>query len=75
MVINDRTGAFAEAYGFLSDVDEPDNRLDTGLTYLLTDNVQLDASGGVSLQPGQWFISAGISFRAPLKRSQGSGSQ
>ena len=75
MVINDRTGAFAEAYGFLSDVDEPDNRLDTGLTYLLTDNVQLDASGGVSLLPGQWFISAGISFRAPLKRSQGSGSQ
>ncbi len=56
---------FVEAYGFEREKTKPDNRLDGGITYLLSNNVQLDVSGGVGLSKisPDSFISCGLSFR------------
>ncbi len=41
--------------------------MDTGFTYLITNNMQYDISGGLDLKAGtsDWFISSGFSFRLP----------
>lgn len=64
--LSDSWSAFGEVYGFLSDMDPSDHRVDGGFMCLLGDNVQLDASGGYSVGREQWFLSGGISFRLAL---------
>ncbi len=56
---------FVESYGFLRENSTADNRLDGGLTYLISNNIQLDASGGIGLSEisPDYFISCGLSFR------------
>jgi hypothetical protein len=56
---------FVEAYGFLTENESPDHRLDGGFTYLLNNDIQIDCSGGIGLseKSPDYFISAGISFR------------
>ncbi len=56
---------FVESYGFLRENSKADNRLDGGFTYLLTNNIQLDCSGGIGLNDisPDYFVSGGISFR------------
>ena len=63
----ERWGAFIEAYG-AKIIDNPlDVRLDTGLTFLLFPNFQLDISGGAGLTQASHiaFISGGFSWRIP----------
>ncbi len=61
----ERMGLFIESYGFLKEKVLPDHRLDAGITGQLTNNLQLDVSGGIGISPisPSSFISAGISWR------------
>ena len=58
-------GVFAEAYGFSMEKSLSDYRSDFGCTYLMTNNLQLDISGGVglnSIAPDS-FIAFGLAWR------------
>ena len=61
----DKLGAFLEAYGNFSKAFQPVYLGDAGLTYLVSDFVQLDISGGrkFSGTDSFWFVGTGISFR------------
>ena len=67
--ITEKLSGFVEFYGdaALSDSKTPANAFDAGLTYLLLDNFQLDASGGVGLSDAadDWYVGAGVSYRFP----------
>ena len=68
--INDRLSAFVELFGEAggSAGGSPSNSLDGGITYLVRDNIQLDASAGLGLSDAadDWFLSAGVpGNRAP----------
>lgn len=67
--LTDQVGAFAESFGTfaLSDGSSSAHSLDGGLTLLVSDNLQLDLSGGVGLNDAaaDWFVGAGISARLP----------
>lgn len=61
-------GAFVELYGDIPTYSQgpgPSNSIDGGFTYLLSDDLQLDASAGVGLsqEADDWFVSLGLSFR------------
>lgn len=57
-------GAFVEAYANSSDGDF-DVSFDTGITYLVNNNLQLDMSGGYGKNDGlsEFFVDAGVSWR------------
>lgn len=65
--LSERWGTFVEVFGFMPTTGGPAHSLDSGLTYLVTRNVQLDISGGLGLndRAEDWFVGAGISFRLP----------
>lgn len=64
--ITDKLGAYAELYGDFPENSKANHLWDAGLTYLLSNNVQLDATVGSSITKGQdLLLSAGISFRLP----------
>ncbi len=67
MSLSNKISAFAESYGFLTQGEAPDHRLDGGFTYLITKNVQADISGGIGITDSSpdFFIGGGISFRLP----------
>ena len=63
---NNKIGAYIEFYGDLPENNKANHLWDTGLTYLISNNFQLDATIGSSLTKGQdILISAGFSFRIP----------
>jgi hypothetical protein len=66
--LSEKIGLFVELYGFVSEqTDQPDHRFNAGLTYMISDLIQFDVSGGFGLSgisPDN-FISTGISFRTP----------
>ncbi len=63
----DNVGMFLESYGFFPSNKVPDHRLDTGFTWSLKNNLQLDASGGMGLSEisPDYFVNAGLSWRIP----------
>jgi hypothetical protein len=65
--ITDRWGTFIEVFGDigLSDSGGPAHSVDGGVTYLLRENLQLDAAIGAGLTGAapDWFITAGVSYR------------
>ena len=62
----DRLGAYLEIYGDFPEDSRANHLWDTGVTYLVCDNVQLDATVGTSFTEGQdLLLSAGVSFRIP----------
>jgi hypothetical protein len=65
--LSENLGMYGEAYGFVTEGNEPDHRLDAGLTYLLTDQLQLDASAGIGITDNapDAFFGWGISWRFP----------
>lgn len=64
--ITEKIGFYAELYGDLPESNRANHFWDTGFTYLLQKNVQLDATVGRSFTPGQdLLLSAGISVRIP----------
>jgi hypothetical protein len=58
-------GAFVEVYGFIPETGSADHLFDTGLTYMITPNLQVDTSFGLGLSDNapDFFISGGISWR------------
>lgn len=66
--IGDNIGYFVEAYANSSDGDF-DINFDTGLGYLVNDNLQLDISGGYGSNDNlnDWFIDAGLTWRLPTQ--------
>lgn len=62
----EKLGIYAEIYGDFTKVDNPDHLWDAGLTYLICDNMQMDATIGKSFTKGQdILLSAGFSIRIP----------
>ncbi|MEO6489870.1 MAG: transporter [Ferruginibacter sp.] len=63
--VTEKFGAFVELYGFVPQDEISDHHADAGFTYLLSNNLAIDISGGINLSnhsPG-YFIGAGFSFR------------
>ncbi|SDB62757.1 Putative MetA-pathway of phenol degradation [Flavobacteriaceae bacterium MAR_2010_188] len=64
--ISKRFGAYAEVYGDLPENSKSNHYWDAGLTYLIKNNLQLDATVGRSFTEGQdLLLSAGFSLRLP----------
>ena len=66
IALTHRAGTFVEFFGSVpTDEGKPANSFDAGLTYLITDNLQLDVLGGagVSEAADDWFIGAGVVYR------------
>jgi hypothetical protein len=64
--ITDKFGFYAELYGDLPENATANHFFDTGVTYLLQPNIQLDATIGRGITDDQdILVSAGISFRVP----------
>jgi hypothetical protein len=63
--LTDELSAFLELYASFSTKIFPEHYFDGGFTYLLSENFQLDISGGKGISgiENLWFISSGISFR------------
>ncbi|MBT8379873.1 MAG: transporter [Ignavibacteria bacterium] len=56
---------FAEVYGNLTTKSAPIHNFDAGFTYLLSNDLQIDISGGKGISGIEsfWFLSSGISIR------------
>ncbi|WP_431133275.1 transporter [Psychroserpens mesophilus] len=66
--VSDKIGIYAEIYGNLPEDSKSSHLWDTGLTYLLSKNIQLDATIGSGItQVQDLLLSAGVSFRLPTK--------
>jgi hypothetical protein len=66
--LTDTLGTFVEFFGETpTDSGRPAHALDTGLTYLIADNVQFDVIGGIGLsdEADDWFVGAGVTWRLP----------
>lgn len=60
--INEKTGIYLEPYGELVDIREHLANFDSGFTYLLNDNFQLDFSFGTGINHTMNYISTGFSW-------------
>lgn len=68
--ISGKLGAYAEVYGDLPEDNKANHFWDAGLTYLISDSVQLDATIGSSITKGQdLLLSTGLSFRLPTNKN------
>jgi len=64
--ITEKLGAYIELYGDMPENSSSNHFWDAGLTYLISENVQLDATIGTSITEGQdILLSTGVSFRLP----------
>ena len=62
--ITDKFGLYAEVYGDFPEDSRANHFWDAGLTYLLSDDIQLDATVGSGVNKGQdLLLSAGVSYR------------
>jgi hypothetical protein len=67
--LTNRTGCFIEVYGFKPADSLADHRFDTGVTFLINNNLQADISAGVGLTENapDYFLSLGLSYRFRAK--------
>lgn len=65
--LTDAFGCFFELYGNGPWEENPEHSFDSGLTWLVTNNVQLDLSSGIGLttEAEDLFLGAGLSVRLP----------
>ena len=64
--LSEKFGAYAEIYGDFPEDSSANHYGDIGLTFLIRNNIQLDATIGKSFTKGQdILISTGLSFRYP----------
>ncbi len=64
--ITDSFGVYAEVYGDFPEDSKANHFWDAGLTYLVMNNLQLDATVGTSITEGQdLLLSVGASYRIP----------
>ena len=68
--ITEKLSAYAELYGDLPENNKANHYWDAGLTYLISNNFQLDATIGSGITEGQdILLSGGVSFRVPTKKN------
>jgi hypothetical protein len=60
--LSEKTGAFIETYGDLNEFKDPFINFDSGISYLIRDNLQLDCSFGIGLNNKMNFLSFGCSW-------------
>jgi hypothetical protein len=69
MNLTGKLAAFAEVFAWLplSAKGTPSTTVDAGLTYLLTDTLQVDISAGrgLSRAADDWFVGMGVAYRFP----------
>ena len=64
--LTDRWGIYVEIYGNLPENSRAQHFADAGITYLVKNNLQLDATVGTGITEGQdILLSAGFSYRIP----------
>lgn len=61
--MNDKVGVYLEMYGDVVEFHELMANFDTGLTYLVKENLQLDFSFGTGINDRTNYISAGCSWK------------
>lgn len=63
--ITKKLGVYVELYGFALQNQSADHRFDGGLTYLVSNNVMMDVSGGCGLSHNapNYFVGLGLSYR------------
>ena len=61
--VSDRIGIFFEPYGEVVEFKDFQANFDTGITYLLSDNFQLDFSLGTGINHKMSYLSLGFSWR------------
>ncbi len=67
--LTESVGWYGEGYGFIPvDGSSSDHRVNSGFTWLLNDDLQLDAAIGVGLTttPAPWFVGVGASYRLSI---------
>lgn len=66
--LTNKLGGFAEFFGSYNAESSPSHSFDGGLTYLISEDFQLDASAGVGISRSapDFFIGGGLSYRLPL---------
>ena len=63
--LSDRVGLYVESFGDYIEFKDWKNNMDAGMTYLISDNIQLDYSYGWGLNQVMNYHSVGISVRLP----------
>ncbi|MBL4709601.1 MAG: transporter [Flavobacteriales bacterium] len=63
--LSNRVGLFLESFGEYVEFKNWDNKMDAGITYLISNNIQLDYSYGWGLNTVMNFHAVGISVRLP----------
>lgn len=65
--LTDKLGMYAEVFGFLPHREVSEHNFNGGFTFLILNNLQLDAMAGVGLSETSpdFFAGGGISFRIP----------
>ncbi len=63
--LSDRVGLYVEAFGDYVEFEDWESNLDAGMTYLISDNIQLDYSYGWGVNRIMNYHSVGISIRLP----------
>ena len=63
--LTDRIGTFIECFVFLPDNNGPSHNLDTALTYLVNDNLQLDINDDIGLnrRADDFYTGVGFAWR------------
>lgn len=61
--LSDRVGLYVEAFGDYFEFEDWENNMDVGMTYLISDNIQLDYSYGWGMNIMMNYHAVGISIR------------
>jgi hypothetical protein len=67
LTISDRLGSFVEYYGVIEERAADQHSVDGGVTFLLSEDLQLDISAGAGLNDAapDFFVAAGVAWRLP----------
>lgn len=67
---NEKLGSYIELYGFAPQLSKADHRCDGGFTYLVSNHVMIDISGGFGLTDNsiENYLSLGFSYRIKTVR-------
>jgi Putative MetA-pathway of phenol degradation len=65
VALSNKLGCYVELYGFIAHAQKPDKRFDTGITYLLNNNLMIDISVGKGIKTSSFqnYGSFGLSYR------------
>ena len=62
--LSEKIGFFIETYGEIEKTETPISNFDSGFTYLVKDNLQIDVSFGLGINNQMNFQSIGVSWKS-----------